>query len=65
MSRIVPFPAERTPVAATEPALGPEEAEFLAALRRIVARTPAERLWEKYRGGYSDARLRILARYAE
>ena len=54
MSRIVEFPARRTPVRAAvldlvarTGGLGPEEAEFLEALRRIVARTPAEELWEK------------------
>jgi hypothetical protein len=45
--------------------LGPEEAEFLAALRRIVASAPAGELWEKYRGSRSDAASRIFARYAD
>ena len=45
--------------------LGPEEAEFLEALRRIVTRSPAEALWEKYRGSRPDSRARIFARYAD
>jgi hypothetical protein len=69
MSRIVDFPARRTSVRAAvldlAPPLGPEEAEFLAALRRIVTRSPAERLWEKYHGSRADGRGRILARYAD
>ena len=72
MSRIVEFPARRTPGPrrGARPrrriaGLGPEEAEFLEALRRIVARTPAEALWEKYRGSRPDSRARIFARYAD
>lgn len=73
MSRIVEFPARRTPVrtavldlVARNDGLGPEEAEFLEALRRIVARTPAEALWEKWRGSVPGGRTdRILARYAD
>ena len=73
MSRIVEFPARRTPVrtavldlVARTGGLGPEEAEFLEALRRIVARTPAEDLWEKWRGDRPDDRAaRIFARYAD
>ena len=66
-------PARRTPVrtavldlVARTGGLGPEEAEFLEALRRIVARTPAEELWDKYRGARPDDRAaRIFARYAD
>ena len=46
-------------------AFGPEEREFLAALRRIVERSPAEKLWEKYRGSQPDNRARIFARFAD
>jgi hypothetical protein len=45
--------------------LGEEEREFLAALRRIVERSPAEELWEKYRGSQADCRARIFARFAD
>jgi len=76
MSRIVEISTRRTParaavldlVARTEaPAggLGPEEAEFLAALRRILARTPAEELWDKWRNSSPDGCARIFARYAD
>jgi hypothetical protein len=72
MSRIVEFPARRTPVRTAvldlvaRSGLGPEEAEFLEALRGIVARTPAEHLWEKWRGDRPDDRAaRIFARYAD
>ena len=67
MSRIVEFPARRAAVldlVARAP-LGAEEAEFLEALRRIVARTPAEALWDKYRSSRADGRARIFARYAD
>jgi hypothetical protein len=54
--------------AAVRPQPGPpgaEELEFLAALRRIVERSPAEELWDKYRGSRSDGRSRIFARFAD
>jgi hypothetical protein len=46
---------------------GTDEAEFLSALRRIVGhgRSRAEELWDSYRGGGTDARARLFARYAE
>lgn len=70
MSQVVEFPARRTQVRAAvldlvASPLGPEEAEFLEALRRIVTRSPAEALWEKYRGSRADSRARIFARYAD
>ena len=76
MSTVTPFPSRREPIrtavlellgrnAEAPGALGPEEAEFLEALRRIVARSPAETLWEKYHGSRPDSRARILARYAD
>jgi hypothetical protein len=66
MSRIVEFPARRAEVLdLVGGALGPEEAEFLEALRRIVARSPAEVLWDKYRSSRADQRTRIFARYAD
>ena len=55
-------------VASTESELGvmcPEEREFLEALRRIVERSPAEVLWDKYRGSQPDSRARIFARFAD
>jgi hypothetical protein len=45
--------------------LGEEEREFLAALRRIIERSPAEELWDKYRGSRPDHRARIFARFAD
>jgi hypothetical protein len=45
--------------------LGEEEREFLAALRRIVERSPAEELWDKYRGSTPAHRARIFARFAD
>jgi hypothetical protein len=80
MSRIVAFPearrvtgraamlefiAQAGPRPARDAALGPEEQEFLDALRRIVSRSPAEDLWDKYRGDRGDRRSRIFARYAD
>jgi len=76
MSRIVAIPPRRTPArpavldlvartGAAEQPLGPEEAEFLEALRRLVARTPAQELWDKYRGSTEDGPARIFARYAD
>ncbi len=76
MSRVVSFPSDRTPVraavmelvgqrraAARE--LGADEAEFLAALRRIVAQAPALDLWEHYHGADADAASRVFARFAD
>jgi hypothetical protein len=67
MSRIVDVQSRRTPVRAAvlDAPVGPEEAEFLEALRRMVARTRAEELWDKYRGSRHDGRGRLLARYAD
>jgi hypothetical protein len=77
MSRVVAIPPRRTPSrpavldlvartdATAEQPLGPEEAEFLEALRRLVARTPAQELWDKYRGSSADGPARIFARYAD
>ncbi|MBB5223620.1 gamma-glutamylcysteine synthetase [Amaricoccus macauensis] len=77
---IVPTPpANRVPIraavldllalAAPRPAAlgGPseEEAEFLETLRRIVARSAAEELLDKYRAPVSDARARVFARYRD
>lgn len=45
--------------------VGPEEAEFIAALRRVLARTPAEDLWDKWRNSRPDRRARIFARFAD
>jgi hypothetical protein len=43
------------------------EAEFLAALRRVVAggRDRAAELWEAYRGGRPDPWAPIFARHAD
>lgn len=74
MSRIVQFPSSRTPVRAAvldlvsrqaEPAISADEAEFLAALRRIVERVPALDLWESYHGSGADRSSRIFARFAD
>ena len=64
-SAILDFVAQAGPRPAPEAALGDEEQAFLDALRRIVARTPAEELLDKYRGSRSDSRSRIFARYAD
>jgi gamma-glutamylcysteine synthetase len=42
-----------------------EEQEFLDTLRRIVARSNAEELWDRYHGGRSDPMGRIFARYQD
>jgi len=81
MSRIemLPQPARRTPVraavldllalAAPRPAaLGSrseEETEFLETLRRIVARSAGEELWDKYHAPANDTRARVFARYRD
>ncbi len=81
MSRIETFPepSRRIPVraavldllarAAPRPAaLGEpseEEREFLETLRRIVARSAAEELWDKYHAPQPDVRARIYARYRD
>lgn len=54
----------RRPLASAS-VVGPEEAEFLEALRRLVARPPAEDLWDKYHGPIPDAPARIFARYVD
>ncbi len=41
----------------------PEQQEFLETLRRIVSRSTAEDLWQKYHGSRPDARSAIFARY--
>lgn len=79
-SSIVAFPsANRVPiraavldllaVAAPRPAAlgGPseEEAEFLETLRRIVARSAAEELFDKYRAPATDTRAKVFARYRD
>jgi len=80
MSRILAFPeprrvtaraavldliAQAGPRPAPDDPLGPEEQEFLAALRRIVARSRTEDLWDKYHSDHTDRRSRIFARYAD
>ena len=56
-------------VAAPRPAAlgGPseEEAEFLETLRRIVARSAAEELLDKYRAPATDTRAKVFARYRD
>lgn len=47
------------------PDVGPDEAEFLAALRRIVEQVPALDLWDRYRGTDVDNSSRIFARFAD
>ena len=41
----------------------PAEREFLETLRRIVARSAAEELWDKYHAPAEDGPGRALARY--
>ncbi len=75
MSTLVPFPRKplRTAVldfvAASGPrptaGVGPEEQEFIDALRRIVAPTRADALWERYRGPIPDPQARVFGRYAD
>lgn len=79
-SAIIPLPtAGRVPIraavldllalAAPKPAaLGvrsEEEEEFLEALRRIVARSAAEDLLDKYRAPATDTRAAVFARYRD
>lgn len=45
--------------------LGEEEQEFLAALRRIVERSPADELWDEYRGSRPGRLDRVFARFAD
>jgi hypothetical protein len=42
-----------------------EEQEFLDTLRRIVARSAAEELWDKYHASRPDGLARVLARYGD
>ncbi len=42
-----------------------EEQEFLDTLRRIVARSAAEELWDKYHTPRPDGLARLLARYGD
>jgi hypothetical protein len=69
MSRIVPFPTPSRREAVldfvAQAGIGPEEQEFLEALRRIVARAPADELWDKYGGRRIDRRARVFGRYAD
>lgn len=74
MSRVVSFSASRTPVRAAvldlvatrpESQIGADEAEFLAALRRIVEQVPALDLWDRYRGADADETSRVFARFAD
>jgi hypothetical protein len=51
------------PAALGAPSL--EEQEFLETLRRIVRRSNAEELWEKYHGSRPDARSQVFARYED
>ena len=69
----VPEPSQPTPVRSAVLDLisraggaRPEEADFLAELRRIVAsgRSRSDELWAKYRGA-GDERARIYARYPD
>lgn len=65
MSRIESKSPARAALLDMATAVGPEEAEFIEALRRLVARTPAQDLWDKYRSAGPDQTGRILARYAD
>jgi hypothetical protein len=42
-----------------------EEQEFLDTLRRIVARSSAEELWDKYKGTRSDPLSWVFARFQD
>jgi hypothetical protein len=55
--------AQAAPRPAALGAPSPEEQEFLETLRRIVRRSNAEELWDKYYGSRPDARGAIVARY--
>lgn len=81
MSRIEFFPeaARRRPVRAAVldllalAAPGPEalgtrseeETEFLETLRRIVARSAAEDLWDRYHAPVQDTRAAVFSRYRD
>ena len=69
MSRIIPFPTQSRREAVLDfvahTGIGPEEQEFLEALRRIVQRAPAEELWDKYGGRRIDRRAGVFGRYAD
>jgi hypothetical protein len=71
MSRIIPFPASASRRAAILDLVGSagarpssEEAEFIAALRRIVAGTPLEEMQDRYHLS-SRNRTRVFARYTD
>jgi hypothetical protein len=55
--------AQAAPRPAALGAPSAEEQEFLETLRRIVNRSNAEDLWQKYHGSRPDARSAIFARY--
>jgi hypothetical protein len=42
-----------------------EEQEFLDTLRRIVARSAAQELWDKYHAPRPDSRSWVYARYED
>lgn len=42
-----------------------EESEFLETLRRIVARSAAEDLWDRYHAPLADTRARVFARHRD
>ena len=69
MSRVIPFPTESRRAAVldfvAQTSIGPDEHEFLEALRRIVAAAPADELWDKYGGQRIDRRARVFGRYAD
>jgi hypothetical protein len=75
MSRIISFPDRARRVSAraamldlmalAEPAPGPEEQDFIEALRRIVAPDRVEALWDRYPGGRRDRHAGLFARYAD
>ena len=51
------------PMPAALGAPDPEAREFLETLRRIVVRSAAEELWDKYHAPCDDGTARALARY--
>ena len=55
--------AQAAPRPAALGAPSADEHEFLETLRRIVRRSNAEELWQKYHGSRPDARSAIFARY--
>lgn len=78
MSTVVPFPTRKPlraavldfiaaagPRPTAESGMGAEEEEFIAALRRVVARTGADELLDRLRGRSTDPQARIYGRYAD